>query len=329
MDEVLLRFLRGATTRAEDDQVTTWLQESPDNEAHQRALEEILSLARSQDAGVDPGKPPVATELIRRAERSRPPAARAHRLRPPAWAIAPLAVAATVAFVALGLLGYGRWGPDRDDTQLAAAELMTGAGESTTVRMSDGSVIRLGPESRLQVMPDGSGRQVVLVGRAFFAVTPDEKRPFSVHTPSGSMRVLGTRFQVESNVEDMRLVVVEGSVVLATSGSEVEVRTGEMTQVQSGRMGIVREAPGLAELSSEWMGQFLVFQRTPLTRVAKEIEEIYNVEVQILDVDLGEKTLTMWFSSRPLEDVLTVVCSVVDASCGIDGGVVSIAARRQ
>jgi transmembrane sensor len=327
MDDLLLRFLRGGTTQAEADTVHAWLRESPDNEAHLRAMGEILALARARDGRTDPGEPPVAADLIKQAGTSRPPSKIVHPLRPPAWAIAPLAVAATAAFVALGLLGYGRWSGGEDEVRLAAEELVTGAGESTTVRMSDGSVVRLGPESRLQVMPDGSGRQVVLVGRAFFAVTPDETRPFRVHTPSGSIRVLGTRFQLEAGVEDMRLVVVEGSVALAASGSEVEVRAGEMTEVRSGRTGSVQKAPGLAELSSEWMGQFLVFQRTPLTKAAKEIEEIYGVEVRILDANLGEKTLTMWFTSRPLEDVLTVVCNVIDASCGIEGGLVSIAAR--
>jgi transmembrane sensor len=329
MDDLLLRFLRGGTTQTETDQVHAWLRGSPDNGAHLEALEGILALARSLDERLDPGEPPVAVELSRKAERSRPPSKIPHRFRLPVWAMAPLAVAATAALVALGLLGYERWGAGDEEVRLAAEELMTGAGESTTVRMSDGSVVRLGPESRLQVMPDGSGRQVVLVGRAFFAVTPDETRPFRVHTPSGSIRVLGTRFQLEAGVEDMRLVVVEGKVALSSRGSEVQVQSGEMTEVRSGRTGAVQKAPGLGELSKEWMGQFLVFQRTPLSRAAKEIEEIYGVEVQILDAGLGEKTLTMWFTSRPLEDVLTVVCNVIDASCGIEGGLVSIAARSQ
>jgi transmembrane sensor len=329
MDDLLLRFLRGGTTQTETDTIRAWLRESPDNEAQLRALREILALAHARDGRTDPGEPPLAADLIRRAGTSRPPSKRVHRFRPPAWAMAPLAVAATAALVALGLLGYGRWSGGDDEVRLAAEELMTGAGESTTVRMSDGTVVRLGPESRLQVMPGGAGRQVVLVGRAFFAVTPDETRPFRVHTPSGSIRVLGTRFQVEAAVEDMRLVVLEGTVALASSGSEVQVQAGEMTEVRSGRAGAIQKAPGLAELSEEWMGQFLVFQGTPLRKAAKEIEELYGVEVRILDAALGEKTLTMWFTSRPLADVLTVVCNVIDASCGIEGGLVSIAAKRQ
>jgi ferric-dicitrate binding protein FerR (iron transport regulator) len=187
--------------------------------------------------------------------------------------------------------------------------------------------VRLGPESRLAVVSGGSQRQVTLEGRAFFAVTHDARRPFRVITPAGTARVLGTRFELEAQVADMRLVVVEGSVALASNDSEVQVRSGQMTEVRGGRAGPVRSAPSMAQLSSEWMGRFLVFQDTPLRSAAREIEELYDVEVRILDPTLGERTLTMWSSSRPLEDVLTVACSVIDVSCRIDGRTVTIARR--
>ncbi len=324
MDDLLLRFLRGATTPAEDDRVAAWLRESPENHVRLQETERLLALARARETAVEPGEAPAAAEVIGRAgARDRGTPARLRPLFPP-WARTALAVAAGAALVALGLGGWGRWGPGRPGPGIAAEELTTGAGESATVRLTDGTVVRLGPDSRLQVMPAGSDRQVTLVGRAFFAVARDEARPFQVFTPAGSIRVLGTRFQLEADVDDMRLVVVEGSVALATSGSEVQVGAGEMTEVKMGKPGAVQAAPALAQLSSEWMGQFLVFQRTPLARAAREIEEIYDVEVRILDPALEEKTLTMWFSSRPLEDVLTVVCSVVDASCRIEGRVVSV-----
>lgn len=327
MDELLLRYLHGGTTRSEQDRVIAYLQKSPQHRAHLEELQEVFALARSLDLRTDPGPPPRATDLVKQAEQGEPDVVRVRRRRR-VWITAPLAAAAMAALVILGAVMYGPLPLGSDAAPLAAEELMTGAGESTTIRMSDGTVVRLGPNSRLQVMPEGSGRQVVLVGRAFFAVASNEKRPFRVHTPEGSVRVLGTRFQLEAGVQDMRLVVVEGSVALTSSGSEVEVGAGQMTRVTSGRVEAVQIAPGLAELASEWMGQFLVFQGTPLSRAAREIAEVYDVEVRILDAALGDKTLTLWLSSRPLEDVLAVVCSVVDASCEISGGVVAMEPRR-
>jgi transmembrane sensor len=237
-----------------------------------------------------------------------------------------IAVAAAAAVAVLFLGRPWPWSPGGAGA-LHAEELVTGRGESTTVRLSDGSVVRLGPESRLAVVTGASARQVTLEGRAFFAVTHDPRRPFRVITPAGTARVLGTRFELEAEVSDLRLVVVEGSVALASNDSEVEVRSGQMTEMRSGRAGPVRSAPGLAQLSSEWMGRFLVFQDTPLRTAAEEIAALYDVEVRIVDPSVGGRTLTMWSSSRPLEDVLTVACSVADVSCRIDGRTVTIAAR--
>lgn len=327
MEELLVRYLRGEVTAAEADQVDAWLSSSVENRATLDALARISALARATDDRVDPLEPPPARMLISLADAPAQRRGEAPR-RSLSWRAASVAVAATAVLASLATAGYQRLWPGGDARLLATEELSTGPGEATTVRLSDGSVVRLGPSSRLQMMEQGSGRQVVLSGRAFFAVAPDKKRPFRVHTPSGTIRVLGTRFQVEAGSDDMRLVVVEGAVALATSGSEVQLKAGEMTSVRLGQPAVVEQAPGLSGLSPSWMGQFLVFQRTPLAAAAQEIAELYGVEVQVLDANLAEKTLTMWFSSRPLDEVLTVVCSVVDAACVIEDGSVTIGPRK-
>ncbi len=324
MDEILLRFLRGEVRGSEEEQVTAWLRRSPDHKERLRELREILSLAQAMDSRVDPGEPPRATEVIFQAGVQAGHSRHLSRRRRSARSLVPLAAAAVAVLLTFGILGYERWIGSSDVAGLAAEEFMTGSAESSTIRMNDGSVIRLGPGSRLQVMTGGSNRQVVLEGRAFFSVTHNATRPFQVFAPAGSVRVLGTRFEMEADISGIRVVVIEGSVALAANDTEVLVRSGEMTEIIRGKQGEVRKGPGMAEISAEWMGQFLVFQDTPLTKAVEEIEELYGVDVQILGPALGGKTLTMWFSSQSLEDVLSVVCSVISASCRIDGKMVRI-----
>ena len=321
MNDLLLRFLRGETDSSEDGRVTAWLDESPDHHAQMEDLRTILSLAQTRDGAAEPGDPPRAADIIfragMRAASKRKPMGRRGLTRA-------FSAVAAVAFIALGFLGHRAVVGSGEGNTLAVEEFSTSAGESATVRMNDGSVVRLGPESRLQVLATHSSRQVMLEGRAFFAVTHDSSRPFRVFTPAGSVRVLGTRFELRADVSDLRLVVVEGTVALAARDAEVMVETGEMTQISRGEAGEVVRAPDLDELSSDWMGQFLVFQDTPLGNAAREIESVYGVEVRILDPVLAGRNLTMWFSSRPIEDVLRVVCSVINSPCRIEGRVVSI-----
>ncbi len=323
MNDLLLRFLRGETGEDENRQVAAWLDQSAEHRAQLEQLETVLLLARGRDQRMDAGQPPTASEIIFQAglRAADVPAPRV------AWyrrTLIPVAFAAGAACLALGALGSRVIGGSGSSMRLAAEEFSTGTGESTTVRMNDGSVVLLGPESRLEILPADAGRQVVLEGRAFFAVAHDESRPFRVTTPAGSVRVLGTRFELRAEVSDLRLVVVEGSVALATGTSEVQVHTGEMTEVSRGKQAQVVKAPGLGELADEWMGQFLLFQETSLAQAAREVGQVYGVDVRIADPALESRTLTMWFSSKSLDEVLSVVCSVIDTSCRIDDGVVTI-----
>jgi ferric-dicitrate binding protein FerR (iron transport regulator) len=72
-----------------------------------------------------------------------------------------------------------------------------------------------------------------------------------------------------------------------------------------------------------WVGNFLVFQDTPLREVAKEVERRFGVPVVIRDSALAERTVTAWFADRTLEEVLRVVCAASLTRCTL-GDVVEI-----
>jgi ferric-dicitrate binding protein FerR (iron transport regulator) len=73
-----------------------------------------------------------------------------------------------------------------------------------------------------------------------------------------------------------------------------------------------------------WLGDFLAFQSTPLHEVAREIEAMYGVRVRLPDSALGARTVTAVFSGEPVEQVLTVVCRIVDAHCLFQDSVATI-----
>jgi transmembrane sensor len=78
-------------------------------------------------------------------------------------------------------------------------------------------------------------RDVVLEsGEAFFEVSHDASRPFTVRTPIGSARAVGTRFNVYLEESRLSVTIADGSVwvdgarngVLAGAGSRAELRAG-------------------------------------------------------------------------------------------------------
>lgn len=203
-----------------------------------------------------------------------------------------------------------------------AQSFVTGTNETAAITLSDGSVVKLAPRTRLELEPSRSERRVVLDGQGFFAVAHKKRQPFVIRTTSGEVRVLGTRFDLSARDDDLQLVVVEGRVTLSASGREAHVRAGEVTRVVNGTALPVQPVGDAAELTA-WVGQFIAFQATPLHDAAREIMQHYEVHIEI-DPALRERTITAWFSDWALEDVMIVFCTVAEALCERTNGVIKV-----
>ena len=199
------------------------------------------------------------------------------------------------------------------------------AGETEMVRLADGGVIRLGPGSRITTGGGDSGREATLEGEAFFAIKTDEARPFRVVTAAGTAWVLGTRFHLAAVDEELSIAVVEGRVALAGPDNEVWVGAGQATGLVQGQPQPVVDAPPMWTIAP-WLEDYLVFQDTPLAVAVQEFEERFGIEVLVESQALLDRTLTVWFHTRSLEEVMTVVCSVVDARCTIGDRIVRMRA---
>ena len=346
MDELLLRHLRKQTTEEEDAAVDKWLAAdeegasgSPERERTLAELSRVVEAGHIADRRIVPGDPPAAEDVVWRAEARRTASAgsgaarlgRRFRVLRPRRGRFELVAAAVVAVVGLGIwqvVGGMRGDSGPAGTTTAAREFATGPGETEMVRLGDGSVIRLGPDSRLATarptnLPEGAAREVTLDGEAFFAVTSDPARPFRVLTDAGTAQVLGTRFHLAADAEELSVAVIEGRVALAGSDHEVQVGAGQATRLLRGLPEPVGAAAPAGSMA-DWLDGFLIFHDTPLGVAMEEVEARYSTDVVVSDDTLMNQTLTMWFDSKSLTEVMTVVCSVIDARCSIDSGVVRI-----
>jgi ferric-dicitrate binding protein FerR (iron transport regulator) len=316
-DRLIERVVRGEASADERAELAAWRRLTPENERHFRRTERLIVAAseRRPRGGVPP-RPSADALLAASAARTAAGRARGGARWLP-WGVA--AAASAAALVAV--LGVGEWG---DDGPWAPAEIVTGATELATVTLGDGTVVRLAPSSRLRMEPDRP-REVSLEGRAFFSVTQmEDGRPFRVRTPDATANVLGTRFELVTDSGGSRLRVVEGRVELGTSVNSVHVVAGEGSEVRDGAATPATRLPDQA-LAPGWLGSFLVFQATPLRDAARDIERVYGVRVDLEDAALADITVTASFTDRPLDNVVNVVCAVLNARCSTHDGVVTIA----
>ncbi len=322
MDHLIIASLEGTATPDEEERLRRWREASPENE---RLYEQTAQLWQAIPSGyvpVEPGPAPDPADLIRRAGTRRLP--RPPGRGTPGLRTLLLGVIAGTGVIAAGLLALLVWRrPGGLAERFAAEEFATSAKQLATVKLRDGTVVRLGPRTRLRLTGGDGNREVALEGRAYFAVAHDPGRPFRIRTAAGDVTVLGTRFELQARSRDLSLIVVEGRVELTTSGSRSAVRAGEMERVLDGTTLPVQKVADIRP-PDDWMGNFLVFRSTPLRQASVEIGRRFNVRVEITDSALAEQTITAVFSDLGLPEIMRVVCAASMARWSENGRVIRI-----
>jgi transmembrane sensor len=321
-DELLFRSVTGRATPEEERAVAEWLARSPGHGERLTDTREILRLTADADDELAFGPAPTAEQMF--GHRRLRTGAGSHRGWSQGWrgALVPLAAAAILILLLPLVRGGGEPGANRL-ADFGSDEFVTET-ESATVGLRDGSVVRLAPASRLRVYGRQDSREVALSGRGYFAIAADPDLPFTVHSDAGTVTVLGTRFDITVSGEDLRVVVVEGSVRLAARGSQVVVRAGQLAQVVKGNLVPPVDVPDPASFIG-WVGNFIAFHNTPLRDVAREIEQRYRITVELSDPELGGRTVTALFAGRSYEEIVEVICVVAHLQCTRVGDVLRMA----
>jgi len=206
-----------------------------------------------------------------------PPARRPRR----AWVAAPLALAAGIA--AFMLMG----GPLR-----LQADRIAGLHEQPLVTLADGSTVQLDVASAIAV-DFTAGQRVVrlLKGQAFFTVTPDPARPFTVEAEGGSARALGTAFEVRLTEEGAAVAVAQHLVeVSLADGARARLSPGQQLAYDAARLGAVQPV-SLHSLAS-WRQGRLVAADMPLGELVAQLERRMQGRVLILDRALAARRVS-------------------------------------
>ncbi|OUQ53198.1 hypothetical protein B5E60_08420 [Alistipes sp. An116] len=155
-------------------------------------------------------------------------------------------------------------------------------------------------------------RPVTLTGEAFFDVARDTSRPFTVNTSAVEIKVLGTRFnvQTEQNGNITEVALESGSVALHMPGADVadvKIKPGELAVANQHDLSIsVSEADPY--LSSAWKEKVLTFRARPLDYILQTLANAYGIEIRLGNENLGKTSYTGKFKrSLPLEEVLTII----------------------
>ena len=315
MDELILKYLSGDATDVERHRIEKWRESSADHDSRFREIEVLwtgLGQATPRRSSPRPDIDAMLGEAERRRSRARAQRSRRAFLRSP-WVGYGLAAAASIA---LAIFAVNVWQARHlPGSALSAVESSVGEGQVVAMTLSDGSYVRLAPGTHVEFPARSGHREVVVRGRAFFAVSPGAE-PFVVRTPAGQVTVHGTRFEVATEGDTLRVVVVEGVVDLSGpgGGGTIQVHAGQMADLWAGEPPRVTTVGDVWSLL-DWPGALLAFQRTPLREVAVQLARHFKVVVKTRDSLVLERRVTGSFQDDSLGDVLTSVCAVTAIHC--------------
>lgn len=180
--------------------------------------------------------------------------------------------------------------------QNLSADELTAKGERREVLLADGSKVLLDADSALSVDFTPESRRVQLLrGRAWFDVTPS-KTAFIVDTDRGSIRVLGTQFDVWLQDKMDVVTLVRGSVAVSSNGHSEPTVIKPGQQVTFNQHGVDTPISVNTQDVMAWQGGRYIFYRTRLADVVSEVERYRKGWIVIPSADLANQRVTGSFS---------------------------------
>ena len=290
--ETLFRYFKGEATPEEERQIGAWLLEEP---GAQKEFEQAQFLFEAS-ALYAPEKPVRKRTTFRTILRYS----------------AGIAAAALLA-VATGLL-VRKQTEDRLSHEMMA--LSTRPGERAEVTLSDGTVVTLNADTRLEypVTFRGNERRVRIDGEALFRVQHDEKHPFIVSTFASDIRVLGTTFNVLAD-EHSRLfetTLKEGQVRVTNLANLTDVHTmtpGEVVSLVDGRLqkSVLQDPASLC-----WVDGLVNLKADSFEALMERFEKVYGVHIILKASPSIEGLSGELRVSEGIEHALKVLQHVVD-----------------
>jgi len=204
----------------------------------------------------------------------------------------------------------------------------TAKGRQSTITLRDGSEVVLNNSSELLVSNAlfGRSRHVSLKGEAFFRVQRDGS-PFTVSTDAGTIRVLGTEFNVRARLGALEVAVLRGSVRVSVDrngvDSSVVVNTDQIVTCTRGSFP-QQPAPLLYSGFPGWMHGKFMFYRTSLSSACEEIEERFDVVVRIRNPRLQDETITGVVDGQSVDSALTALTRLAGTTYRNEKGVYTL-----
>lgn len=202
-------------------------------------------------------------------------------------------------------------------------ELTTAYGVISKVTLADGSEVWLNSGSTL-VYPrrfDGQQREVYLSGEAYFKVESDPAHRFDVKTADGlTVSAYGTEFNVQAYAEEpeIKATLAKGNIIVKQQDTKADrdLNPGEQLLYSKTEKSMNLQAVSLLA-ETAWREGKLVFRRTPMEEVAKQLSRHFNVDIRLQGEEIYGYSYSATFTTETLTEILSLLEQTAPIRCEI------------
>ena len=288
IDELIIDYITGRVTPEKFDKLNLWIAASKDNLLYFRNLQEIWYASAPQDKDVF-DKELAYKRFQYRVKESKEKKA----LNVPRKFIFSkrfFQIAASVAIIVmLGSIYFIKDFSSSINPKDEYYSITVPYGAKSKVTLSDSTKVWLnsGTTINYSYIAKDKVRKLVLNGEAYFEVAKMKGVPFIVKTDRLEIKVLGTKFNISSYLEDdqVNVTLLEGLIALNTNNDNNEIR------LLPNKSAILDKASNKIEIknvdgsiSNQWSEGIIIFDDEKLVQIVCRLEREYNVKIDLTNV---------------------------------------------
>tara|TARA_B100000131_G_C18122089_1_gene613290 strand:+ start:4082 stop:4798 length:717 start_codon:yes stop_codon:yes gene_type:complete len=181
--------------------------------------------------------------------------------------------------------------------------------------LDDGSNVKLNSESKISYNSrfNKNNRTIKLKGEGYFEVS-DNGIPFAVETDYGTIKVLGTSFNVRARADGFEVGVISGNVTVENKKLSINLTSGQKIDLDlsTPKKLNYQNYPG-------WKYETLVCDSMPFLKATREIERLFDISVKISNIQIKKTKISGILQTSNLQTVLGSISLLAQCQFKFDG----------
>ncbi len=189
----------------------------------------------------------------------------------------------------------------------------TDVGGRAQLRFADATEIDLNTDSQIRYRITDKQRIVWLEhGEAYFRVSHDAKRPFTVFAAGARVADLGTEFVVRDESDSVQVSLLKGKAEVHAGRTGVAMLApGDKATAAHGALKLAKMSPDDMADATAWRNGVLVFHNTKLADAVREFNRYTPVKLIIADPAIADLKIGGRFRTDNIRDFLQLAQAVL------------------